>query len=387
MIRHHPVDAVPITPEGNFWFGYYDKFPWNASGRHHLAMRAGFIDRQPGVEDAIDIGLIDTANGNAWTKLAETTAWSWQQGTMLQWLPSDPDRKIIYNIRDGDDFRAEIRDVETGETRQLPRAVYAVSDTHALCLNFARLHITRPGYGYPDGTGGRTDEFHPADEGVWKMDLATGECELIISLERLAGIEHKDEMDIAPMWVNHLTWSPGGTNFVFLNRWFRKHPRRPFSDRFYRATADGCDLRKVHDNGYFSHFAYRDETHLLGHARKPDGEDDYLMFDLMGDPGFEVIGGDVFDCDGHCNFAPGGRWFVTDTYPDAEDMRTLMLYDMETGTRVDIGRFHSPPELEGPLRCDLHPRWSRDGRMLSIDSAHEGCRRIYTLDVSAITGA
>jgi hypothetical protein len=58
---------------------------------------------------------------------------------------------------------------------------------------------------------------------------------------------------------------------------------------------------------------------------------------------------------------------------------------MATGKRIDIGRFYSPPSLEGPLRCDLHPRWSRDGRRLSIDSAHTGERQIYSIDVSPIT--
>ena len=61
-----------------------------------------------------------------------------------------------------------------------------------------------------------------------------------------------------------------------------------------------------------------------------------------------------------------------------------MLYEMASGRRVDIGKFYSPPELRNELRCDLHPRWSRDGLKVSIDSAHTGERQIYVLDVSAI---
>ena len=77
---------------------------------------------------------------------------------------------------------------------------------------------------------------------------------------------------------------------------------------------------------------------------------------------------------------------MTDTYPDAQSNRTLMLYEMATGRRIDIGVFFSPPQLAGELRCDLHPRWSRDGRKVSIDSAHTGERQIYEIDVSSITG-
>jgi hypothetical protein len=39
----------------------------------------------------------------------------------------------------------------------------------------------------------------------------------------------------------------------------------------------------------------------------------------------------------------------------------------------------------GVYRVDLHPRASRDGRMLSIDSTHEGLgRQMYVLDIGAI---
>jgi hypothetical protein len=36
------------------------------------------------------------------------------------------------------------------------------------------------------------------------------------------------------------------------------------------------------------------------------------------------------------------------------------------------------------IRCDLHPRWGRDGRAVCIDSAHEGARQMYVLDVSGL---
>lgn len=385
MIEQHSVEAVPITAGPDHYFGYYDKYPWNRSGRLHLGMRIGFNDRQPGTDDVAVLGTIDTENGNAWTPFAETRAWSWQQGTMLQWLPSEPEDTVIYNIRDGASFRAEIRNLRTGESRRLPRPVYTVSETHALSLNFARLHLTRPGYGYPDGTGGRINEFHPADEGVWRIDLRTGEDELIVSLDQLAAVEPVAAMEKGPMWVNHLNWSPDGTNFVFLNRFFRDHARRPFFDRFYFSNADGSGLRKVHDRDYFSHFTYFSEHDLLGYARASNGRDAYIMFDL--DTGDEqLVGSGVFDSDGHCNASPDRRWMLTDTYPNSADERTLILFDMASGRRIDIGQFHSPPELAGPLRCDLHPRWSRDGKRISIDSAHTGTRQIYALNVSEVTG-
>ena len=69
---------------------------------------------------------------------------------------------------------------------------------------------------------------------------------------------------------------------------------------------------------------------------------------------------------------------LTDTYPDAESRRSLMVFDWERGRRIDLGRFFSLP-LESPVRCDLHPRWSRDGTRVCIDSTHEGERQMYVL--------
>ncbi len=50
----------------------------------------------------------------------------------------------------------------------------------------------------------------------------------------------------------------------------------------------------------------------------------------------------------------------------------------------DLNQFHSPKQFTGPARCDLHPRWSRDGRQVCIDSVHESARQMYVIDLSAL---
>jgi len=47
-----------------------------------------------------------------------------------------------------------------------------------------------------------------------------------------------------------------------------------------------------------------------------------------------------------------------------------------------MGKFFSIPKLTGEkIRCDLHPRWSRDGKAVCIDSAHKGSRQMYVIEL------
>jgi hypothetical protein len=52
--------------------------------------------------------------------------------------------------------------------------------------------------------------------------------------------------------------------------------------------------------------------------------------------------------------------------------------------RHDLGSFYADPGLSKENRCDLHPRWSRDGTEVCIDSVHGEDRQMYIVDVSGI---
>jgi len=184
-----------------------------------------------------------------------------------------------------------------------------------------------------------------------------------------------------------------------------------------------CDTNpKIHDKpgikASFRQHGFKDppkyEPHLNdGQGGLVEGNGRSLCLREMRDAGEPPPRG-ILTTDGHCSWSPerhglplqdgrapatsvvanarpgaktGGacrRWILTDTYPDQERMRTLILYCVEDNRRVDVGRFFAPTELDGEIRCDLHPRWSRDGLQGSFDSAHEGTRQMYVIDVSAI---
>ncbi len=377
--------AVAVTkgPKHHF-FGYYDKCPWDKTGRYLLSNEVSFVDRQPKKGEQLTVGMVDLKDGNKFIPLGKTKAWCWQQGTMLQWLGSAPDRKIIYNSVDGDKYISVIKDTKTGKVTKLPLPIYALSadGKQAVSLDFARLGRLRQGYGYVALPEKFRDDPAPKELGVWWMDVETKKHKLIVSLAQLAKIKPKANFEGASHWVNHLLFNPSGTRVLFLHRW--GIPGKRWSTRLYTVNPDGSDLRLVVDTGMVSHFDWKDDTTILAWSQtKKGGKHFYLFEDKTGKA--KVFMPKTLPRDGHCSYSPDRRWILNDTYPDKKRLQTLMLIRVKDRQRFDVGKYYLPPKLKGPFRCDLHPRWNRDGTKVCFDSAHEPTRQVYVIDVSRWT--
>src|SRR5690606_33664977 len=104
-------------------------------------------------------------------------------------------------------------------------------------------------------------------------------------------------------------------------------------------------------HGLVSHYDWWGEGRVVAWARRRGVGDRYFVFEDAPGGAIEPVGEGLLTCDGHCSFSPDGRWMLSDTYPDATHHRTLFLFHMESGERVDIGRFLSPP-MKWEIRCD-----------------------------------
>jgi Tol biopolymer transport system component len=203
---------------------------------------------------------------------------------------------------------------------------------------------------------------------------------LIVSLQDLALHDPKPEMTDQFHWINHLQPSPTGSRIAFFHLW--RVGENGWGVRLYVCRPNGAELSYVLDTGRISHYDWLDESQLLVWARRPEGGERFLLVDVS-DASHTVFGEGVLTEDGHDSFSPDRRWLLNDTYPDRHDMRTLMLVGWPHGQRIDIGRTYSPKSIWwGEIRCDLHPRWSRDGRQVCVDSVHDGSRQMYVIDVS-----
>ena len=101
-------NIVRVSPNDSkeYFFGYYDKSPWDISDRYILCMRANNTWSEVSPKEKADILLIDTTKRETdperVKKIAETRAWNVQQSCMLQWLGPDYSNRILYNdFRDG----------------------------------------------------------------------------------------------------------------------------------------------------------------------------------------------------------------------------------------------------------------------------------------------
>lgn len=381
------VPAKPVTrgPKHHF-FGYYDKCPWNATGRFLLAHEIDFCDRQPKAGEAITLGLVDRKNGDQFQPFDTTLAWCWQQGAMLQWNPAAADQEVIYNsVADGK-YVTIIRNIDSGKTRTLPMPVHFVrpDGKEAITLDYDRLHRLRPGYGYVALPERLANDPAPDSMGAYTVDLKSGMTRLLVTLAQLAKYKSDARMTNAHHYLNHMQYSPSGNKFLFLHRWTKPGDGR-FSTRLFVVNRNGSDLRLIMDTTLFSHFDWRDDDVILAWTRSKEHGAAFHLIDLKADT-VSVFGTGILAEDGHCSYSPDRKWVLNDTYPNKERKQTLMLIRVADGRRFDLGQFLSPPMFKGPIRCDLHPRFNRAGTQVCFDSTHEGdLRQVYVVDVAEIT--
>ncbi len=385
-----PIRTVTRGP-GFHWFGYYDKDQFSADGRLLLGNRVEFEHRSPAAEDAIRVGMVDLADGDRWIELGTTVAWNWQQGCMLQWRPGR-ESEAIWNDRDGDRFIARICDVRTGARRSIGAPVYALSPDGrwAVSPDFRRLNDVRPGYGYAGLDDPRRAAGAPDDTGIWHVDLEDSRQRLILSFADVVRLDPPPGgfPEGAKHWVNHLLVAPDGRRFVFLHRW-RVGDEKGWKTRMITADPDGRNPWVLIPNGKVSHFVWRDAGHIFAYAGVGEEakEWDFQVFRDRTREAVPVPG--MLKTDGHGVYIPGRGfdWIACDTYPKEKRLQTLYLVHQPTLRRIVVGRFESPPPYVGEWRCDLHPRCSRDGRWICIDSPHGGSgRQMHLVDIGAILG-
>lgn len=378
------VRVSPDDKDHEYFFGYYDKSPWDATNRYMICMRAKNSWSVPDPLDAADILLIDTEDNNRVRKVATTHTWNVQQGCMAQWLGPDFKSHILYNdMREGK-YCSVVLDVVSGDERVLPIPVYTVSNDGktALSLDFSRLHSLRLGYGYaalPEVTKGAA---LPNKTAIWKMDIETSSVTELLKYTDFANFEPRPEMqeEDSVHKVNHLMLSPNGKRFMVLYRWFCK--QRKYT-RLVTCNVDGSDMYLLSDDDMVSHCYWKNEEEIIAFERKKEfGPGYFLMKDKTQE--WKHLWPQLSN-DGHPSYCPTDNHLVViDSYPNrvrVADLKIVRDNDLEGQDMKVIARVFAPFKYDNDTRCDLHPRWSRDGKKVCFDSIFEGHRGLYIVEV------
>ena len=197
MVSLEETTGKSASGAGRF-FGYYDKTPWAPDLRYVLA-------HAPLQDGTVAVEVHDLETRTVQT-LGVSAAWNWQQGSMLQWLPNPKERHVVWNdIIDGK-LGSRIVSLSGGEARTIPWPVQTLhpNGREALTLNYKRLDRIRPEYGYSAAVENFSADLPAKQDGLWHVDLSTGQGKLSLSLADLQANQPRLEMADSLHKVNHM---------------------------------------------------------------------------------------------------------------------------------------------------------------------------------------
>lgn len=371
------------------YIGHVGTIPWNASGRHIVALQTKHQDRMPEPGEAADIVLIDTQNDNALTVIEHTRAWNPQQGTMLYWNPLKAETQFFFNDCDPvthDEFCVIYDIVEKRRVAEFRHADTPFGNSGVaqkggwfLGINYARLARLRPVTGHPGARDWTAGVQQPENDGIFKVNVATQETRLLVSFKQLADALRgtHPEVDGKDLFINHTLWNRDDDRIYFFVRGdFDKKARCNIPCIM---NADGSGLRELKDF-IGGHPEWERGHRMIGAV---DGKqviydtDAMQVVDTLGSP--EIIpspGGDVA-------LSPDGQWFVNGHGEKGKNYYTIL-------NRADKKWVRTPGFAQGgysgDLRLDPGPLWSRESRQLLVPGIADDAEHTRQLFIITVRG-
>ncbi|HBE04825.1 MAG: hypothetical protein A2096_15605 [Spirochaetes bacterium GWF1_41_5] len=370
------------------FFGYYDRCPWNKDTQLHLAIRTIQRKRLPLRGETAEIGVVNRKE-KKFIKITETRAWCHQQGSMTVWLNPE---KNIFSFNDycvkSQKIISRIWSVEQGECGRMEYPVYAISPDrrYAAGLNFSR--IPRRGYSYADAVLDKKP-LRLQQDGIFLTRISTRKTNLIVNYERLLDMHPLPyEIKNKHIWLNHIIFNSNSKKLLFLLRHTADTDKPyPWQTYMFTVNIDGSDLRCVLPdvywrNGTISHQIWGRTPHeiLVDAAWGSAQKNEAVVFDERKSPVCAQKLSAGFGVMSHMVFSPDGKQIASDTYPDSRGKQKICLINSSTGQVKTIGYFRHPAVPVIDVRCDLHPRWSADSRLITIDTMHKGLTAIMMCD-------
>lgn len=214
-------------------------------------------------------------------------------------------------------------------------------------------------------------------DGIWRVDYESGKGMMLHNLESIVSCQPKAIFASCLHKVNHLMIKPNGKGFIFIHRWYKG--KRRFDRLIY---SDFKTLRVLADDEMVSHMCWVDDNTVFGYLRH-EGKDGFYFININT--------GKFTLCQKMTELAMGDghptvyrEWIAFDTYPDKSRMQHLYLYNVKTSELFPLLELYHGLKYTGECRCDLHPRFSSDGKYVFFDTVYSGKRTLCYIDISRI---
>ena len=128
------------------WFGYYNYDPLCLDRSKILCNRSPIDAVAPKQGVSIDLGYYDVEKCE-WHKIGQSDSWNWQQGSMMQWIPSNnsSETKIIYNFSSEGKLKSKIYELGTGNSKEIDWPIYGITPdgTKSIAIDLERSYWCR----------------------------------------------------------------------------------------------------------------------------------------------------------------------------------------------------------------------------------------------------
>lgn len=124
-----------------------------------------------------------------------------------------------------------------------------------------------------------------------------------------------------------------------------------------------------------SHYCWQNNDTVIATTRRQDSIWEYTCYDLLTNTRQPLRLN--LETDGHPMFHPVNKnFFVTDSYPDRKLDQGLYCVDLTSYEVSLVATLYSHYRYRRLARCDLHPRWDREGNFVIVDSTVLGKRKM-----------
>jgi len=383
------IEQITYGPKHHFfgYIGHVKTIPWNQSGRYILALQTGFQDHMPEVHEPADVVLIDCQNNYTIQVIDQTKGWNFQQGTMFYWNPKAPETQFFFNDRDEktNQVFTVLYDIEKRKRvceyrfhdTPIGNSGVAQKGGYFLGLNYGRLARLRLVTGYCGAYDWTVDENFPDKDGIFKVNVQTGEKQLLVSYRQIHDVllENHPEVDKDALFINHTLWNREDDRIYFYARAGYNYDKKTKTLNVPMTVhPDGSGLveQKVFIGG---HPEWGEGSQMFG-----SNNDRVVLYDSDKQAIVKIIGDStVFPKPGaDIALSPNGRWLVSGY--NLKNVNGYAFYRLADGASVLTNPMDQSGFNEGELRIDGSPCWNRDGTQVLFPSlAEDGTRQLFVI--------